>query len=209
MGRNRFVRVSLFAFALCSGVFISASQASSAFDRFASTIAYFGGYKYTLDEGYLYHLSFDTKTTVVFGKIELDGDILKLRAGFGWDGASGPAIDTEDILRASAIHDALWELMKQGLLDQRYKKAIDSEFASILEEDGMPLFRRWYLLKAVSSYSSVSSLNERELSQKVMKSNAAARRFLQALSLNAQAVVLNKRTRDLMKRPFSISFKNQ
>jgi len=162
-----------------------------------------------LGENYLHHLSFDTKTTVTFGKIELDGDILRLRAGFGWDGASGPAVDTKDILRASAVHDALWDLMKQGLLDSRYKKAVDSEFISILEEDGMPLFRRWYLLKAVSSYGSVKSLNQGELAKKVMKSNAAARRFLQALSLNAQAVVLNKRTRDLMKRPFIISFTSQ
>ena len=130
----------MFAFALLSGAVVFSNQAST-LTVSLPRLAILEG------TSTRWARTSDTKTTVV-GKIELDGDILRLRAGFGWDGASGPAVDTKDILRASAVHE-----MKQGLLDSRYKKAVDSEFASILEEDGMPLFRRWYLLKAVSNGS--------------------------------------------------------
>jgi len=175
---------------------------------FASTVAYFTGHKYILTEDYSHRLSFNTGARVVLGPIELDGDTLLLRTGFGWDGASGPAVDTKDVLRASAAHDALWDLMKARLLDSELKEDVDREFAAILEEDGMPSFRRWYLHQAVSNYGSVSPSDRSDLAKKVMKTNAAARRFLQALSLNAQAFIMDTRPQDLMKRPFGVVFPN-
>jgi len=173
---------------------------------FASTVAYFTGHKYILTEDYSHRLSFNTGARVASGLIELEGDILFLRTGFGRDGTYGPAVDTKDVRRASAVHDAVWDLMKARLLDSELKEDVDREFATILEADGMPSFRRWYLHKAVSNYGSVSPSDRSDLAKKAMKTNATARRFFQALSFNAQAFIMDTRPQDLMKRLFGVTF---
>lgn len=201
--KGRWFRIAAGLVAVIIGGVVVAKQGD-----FASTVAYFTGHKYILTEDYSHRLSFNTGARVVLGPIELDGETLLLRTGFGWDGASGRAVDTKDVLRASAVHDALRDLMKARLLDSELKEDVDREFAAILEEDGMRSFRRWHLHQAVRNYGSVSPSDRSDLAKKVMKTNAAARRFLQALSLNAQAFIMDTMPQDLMKRPFGVTFPN-
>ena len=45
---------------------------------------------------------------------------LTIRKTYAWDGASGPMPDIKSIMRGSLVHDALYQLMREKLLD--YKK---------------------------------------------------------------------------------------
>lgn len=85
--------------------------------------------------------------------IELSmGGVLTLGAGFHYDCASGPAPDHKGFFRASAIHDAFYILMRDGLLDTKWKGYADDLMRDIMIEDGMP---RWYAdiaYKAVNKF---------------------------------------------------------
>ena len=82
MGESRKISVWARIIAGAFAVLISGVSVAKQSD-FASTVAYFSGHKYILTEDYNHRLSFDTNTRVVLGWIELDGDVLLLRAGFG------------------------------------------------------------------------------------------------------------------------------
>ena len=68
---------------------------------------------------------------------------------YSWDGPSGPTIDSESSLRASLIHDVLYQISRKyydRISDEVFKafrKAADDEFRVILKDDGMPKLRRW------------------------------------------------------------------
>ncbi len=63
---------------------------------------------------------------------------LHIRTGFAWDGASGWTIDTKSSMRASAVHDALYKLIRIGRLDRvGVREQADEEFLRLCLEDGM------------------------------------------------------------------------
>lgn len=74
---------------------------------------------------------------------------LVCKKGYAWDGASGPAVDTTTIIRGSLVHDALYQLIKLGLLDKKHRKAADRVLRRIAIEDGMGFLRAWYVYFAV------------------------------------------------------------
>ena len=84
-------------------------------------------------------------TNVLLGR----GGLLMISEGFVWDYASGPAIDTPDMVHGSLIHDALYLLMRTGQLPWTERKRADSLFRDMLLEAGCPPFRAWYAYRAV------------------------------------------------------------
>ena len=72
--------------------------------------------------------------------------VLSIKKGYAWDGPSGPTHDDIQGWLASLIHDALCQLMFEGLLDAKFKKRVDKELVRVAKESGMPYFRRraWY-----------------------------------------------------------------
>jgi len=78
--------------------------------------------------------------------IELDGRWLRLKKGYAWDGPSGPTFDTPDAMEGSAAHDALWQLIMEGLIDKKHKRATDRELKLICIRNGMWKWRAnlWY-----------------------------------------------------------------
>ena len=75
--------------------------------------------------------------------------LLVLEEHYGWNGMSGPIIDTNDTMCGSAEHDALYRLMRWGLLPQSYLSAVDDELDKVLEADGVWKFRRKYVQKGL------------------------------------------------------------
>lgn len=113
-------------------------------------IRYRAGYKYQLRASYavlLPELADASRAPIVTDWIELDPDgTMRIRAGYAWDGASGPTWDSKSSMRGSLLHDAAYQLCRMGLLALSMRAAIDAMFRRICEEDGMwsPRAALWY-----------------------------------------------------------------
>lgn len=65
--------------------------------------------------------------------------------GYAWDGASGPAIDTKTIMRASLVHDVMYQLLRDELIPQSWRTYADTLMYRICREDGMSRIRAYYI----------------------------------------------------------------
>lgn len=102
-------------------------------------ILYRSGYKHQLAEDYKIRISIKPKDHIDTQFIALDkqGNLL-VKSGYAWDGTSGPVIDTEHNLRASLIHDALYQLMRKKKLSAKdHKDNADKLFRKICKKDGV------------------------------------------------------------------------
>ncbi len=78
---------------------------------------------------------------------------LEINAGYPWDGASGPAIDSTDFMRPSLAHDALYRLSQEGgKVPEDWKARADSLLNRLAREDGMWFWRRWWTRLAVRKF---------------------------------------------------------
>ena len=113
-------------------------------------IKYKGGYKYQLKRDY------EVQTGVYplrncyskFIRLTRHGK-LYISAGYAWDGPSGPTFDTENFMRGSLVHDALYQLIREGWLDPSYREQADKELHRLCREDGMCRIRAWWVYWAV------------------------------------------------------------
>ena len=114
-------------------------------------IRYCQGYKYQLDDSYVVQTAVksDTFLPTHFIRLDIDGTLSVLE-GYAWDGPSGPAIDTKNFMRGSLIHDALYQLMREGHLETaRWRKIADEELRRLCIEDGMTSIRAWWVYQGV------------------------------------------------------------
>lgn len=84
--------------------------------------------------------------------------VLHLAKGYVSDGPSGPTFDTPNSIRAAFVHDALYRLMRMGLLPEYFRKQADEELLRILLEDGMSSLRakNWYFWLRVAGGSNAA-----------------------------------------------------
>ena len=82
---------------------------------------------------------------------------LSINRSYAWDGPSGPAIDTKNFMRGSLVHDALYQLMRQGRIGQNCRELADDLLRDICREDGMSFFRAWYVHKAVRLFAAAAA----------------------------------------------------
>jgi len=74
-------------------------------------IQYRKGYKYQLYITYSYNTGIrGYEISTPFLAMDRYGK-LTIYAGYAWDGPSGPSIDTLTFMRASLVHDALYQLL--------------------------------------------------------------------------------------------------
>lgn len=113
-------------------------------------IQYRDGYKYQLAADYTILVDVKPDETVgnKFIRITPAGELL-IRAGYAWDGPSGPSIDTKNFMRGSLVHDALYQLMREQLIDCGWRETADHELRRICREDGMSWVRAWWVYQAV------------------------------------------------------------
>jgi hypothetical protein len=115
-------------------------------------------YKYVLDKDYtLYVGIIGYKFDIYCMKLTLDG-YLTMKAGFYWDGPSGPTWDTPNAMRGSLIHDAIYRAIRLGLLPFSCKELADLILEAICEEDGMSEFRAEYWHKGVEDWGRFSCI---------------------------------------------------
>jgi hypothetical protein len=109
-------------------------------------------------KGYKYQL---VKTTSVQTEVYPPDDIqaeyidltstglLTNKEGYAWDGCSGPTWDDKTNIHGGLTHDSLYQLMRMGLLAQRYKEPADRELQKQCILDGMGKIRAWYYYQGV------------------------------------------------------------
>lgn len=129
-------------------------------------LKYRAGYKYQLAEDETFPNTkivppFDIVTEFI--SLTTSGD-LRIKAGYAWDGASGPTWDTKSTLRASLAHDGLYQLMRELHLPQKWRSRVDTYFGELLKEDGMWAPRRLLWVREVKKFaSSAASPNSKKL----------------------------------------------
>lgn len=118
-------------------------------------INYHKGYKYQLTQTTEFQVNIrpDVDVKTDFVSLTTKG-ILTIKAGYAWDGPSGPTIDTITFMRGSLVHDALYQLMRLELIPLSEKSNADAELKRICLEDGMSKIRAWWVIKALEIFGS-------------------------------------------------------
>jgi hypothetical protein len=117
-------------------------------------IRYRSDYKYQLADSYRINISIRPKTNIETDFIDLDmaGDLL-IKEGYAWDGPSGPVKDTEENMRGSLVHDALYQLMRNKEISARtHRKAADQLFKDLCKADGVSNFTASVYYKALRKF---------------------------------------------------------
>lgn len=94
---------------------------------------------------------------------------IQIKKGYAWDGASGPTIDTKDTIKASLVHDCLYQAMRLGLIDESNRKIADKELRDQMIKAGCWKLRAriWYIAVRLFAKSSAKkgNLQGKELKQ--------------------------------------------
>jgi len=114
-------------------------------------IAYKGGYKYQLKEDYVTETRITPPTPIQTEYIALTSQgRISIKRGYAWDGPSGPTIDTLNFMRGSIVHDALYQLIREGHLEEgKYREPADRLLQKMCIEDGMSKLRAWWVYQGV------------------------------------------------------------
>jgi hypothetical protein len=116
-------------------------------------ILYKKGYKYQLVDAYTVEIPInpgaDISSPSEFITLTSSGS-LTIKKGYAWDGPSGPTIDTRNFMRGSLVHDALYQLMREELLDnEAAREPADRLLQKMCKEDGMSSIRAWWVYKGL------------------------------------------------------------
>ena len=107
-------------------------------------------YKYTLAADYHQPTALRPAAAILTKFITLDTTgVLTITKGYAWDGPSGPSIDTKTFMRGSMVHDALYQLIRDGWLTSHDRQYADQLLKQICLEAGMSRVRAWWVNKAV------------------------------------------------------------
>jgi hypothetical protein len=106
-----------------------------------------GSKKYILSVRFTEQLGFKPKVTIHTEYITFTSTgLLIIRPFYEWDGPSGPAIDTDNFMDGSLVHDALYDLLRRRLLKPGiwYRLMADNEMFRQCGKDDMHIVRRCY-----------------------------------------------------------------
>ena len=116
-------------------------------------IHYKDSYKYQLYQDYTISVPITPQITINTGYIILTADgELTISKMYAWDGCSGPTWDDSTNMRGGLVHDALYQLMREGYLPLSCRAEADLLLRDICLEDGMSKLRAWIYHKAVSAF---------------------------------------------------------
>ena len=114
------------------------------------------GYKYQLADShwsvvshYLPEVKSHAWITVESNASLRGSSVIRVNNHYAWDGPSGPTIDTDNFMRGSLIHDALYQLMREGVINEKYRKTADLALRELCIQDGMSKLRAWWVYQGV------------------------------------------------------------
>jgi len=124
----------------------------------AKWISYKGGYKYQLLSDCRATVGIYPARAIETRYISLacDGELL-IKAGYAWDGPSGPSVHSHNFIRGSLIHDALYQLIRGTYLGTAERLHADEALRAACLEDGMSAVRAWWVFTAVRRFGGRSA----------------------------------------------------
>lgn len=128
-------------------------------------ITYRAGYKYLLMKSFSITVDVYPDREIKTPFIDVGtGGILTITAGYAWDGPSGPTVDSKNFMRGSLVHDALYQLMREGHLSaSQHRDTADKLLRKLCREDGMTAVRAWWVYQAVKRFGKSSATVVREV----------------------------------------------
>lgn len=136
-------------------------------------ISYKAGYKYQLVADYVAQLPSELFAGSRLGNTVRAGHYLTLcyrrelhiDRGYAWDGPSGPTVDTPSFMRASLVHDALYQMIRYEAIPATVRPAVDKLLLEICIQDGMHPFRARAAYKALEWFgaSAADPKNRKEV----------------------------------------------
>lgn len=116
-------------------------------------------YKYQLVSDYSIAIDIKPGADIRTQFIDLDTQgALTIKNGYAWDGPSGLGIDTRSFMRASLVHDALYQLMRAEYLDcNTHRRYADDFLRAICIEDGMWRLRAWFNCMVLRLFGKMSA----------------------------------------------------
>lgn len=118
-------------------------------------IKYRAGFKYQLAKNYSLDTLISPNQEIETKYIDLSiSGLLTIKAGYSWDGPSGPSVDTKNFMAGSLVHDALYQLLRMELLHEGYRLAADMLLKEICIGVGMSPFRAGYINKILQWFGS-------------------------------------------------------
>jgi len=126
------------------------------------------GYKYQVARDYRIKLAVIPYEPICLPFVLMDtaGDTV-IKTGYAWNGASGPTLDTRNTMAGSLVHDLLYQLIRLGLIDPKYKAYADRMLKEICVEDGMNRIRAACWLWAVKTFGGASCKPDAEPKEEV------------------------------------------
>lgn len=113
-------------------------------------------YKFTLVEDYAIDTDIVPRAAVNTPFLQLDSSgRLSIRRCYSWDGATG-ALNTRNIIRASLVHDALYQLMREGHVASSQRLAADRLMHTICVAAGMNRPYAWIVYICVRLFGGAS-----------------------------------------------------
>jgi hypothetical protein len=118
------------------------------------------GYKYQTTENYSKELPWPLNCIWCKGDmLGVWNGYLNINKGYAWDGPSGPTIDTRTFMEASLVHDALYQLMRQGKASRDLRIEADRLLRQMCIEAGMSKARAWYVYRSVRMFGKKATFN--------------------------------------------------
>lgn len=107
-------------------------------------------FKYKLERDYEINLPDKfSHPGIISPFIILVGNKLRIRAGYRWDGPSGPTLDIPSFMRGSLVHDVLYQLIREQYLSKNLRREADKLLRRHCIEDGMSRIYAYIVYKAV------------------------------------------------------------
>lgn len=127
-------------------------------------IRYREGYKYQLVDPYWIQTDIKGAEYSISSYVHLfSNGLLYIYRCYAWDGPSGPTYDSKNSMRASLVHDALYQLMGEYPELLQHRDYADDLLYRICREDGMWLPRAWLWKKAVNWFGESAATAKEEI----------------------------------------------
>ena len=117
-------------------------------------IEYRTGYKHQLATMYVVETGIKVEDEIRTHFIYLTKEgLLTIYLDYAWDGPTGIWFFTRKLMRASLVHDALYQLLREGFLEPDRRASIDALYRKLLLEDKTWPFRAWYHRRGIRYFA--------------------------------------------------------